>query len=116
MPETFYPPPYQAATDTFGYIQSQNLTYTPLGQTTPQVTPLVTKAIIELFDTYGRMNATLGTEITDWNAIPAASTGYGFPYIDPPNDILYKTDPRSGRLPIMAWTPMPSTSTWSTCS
>ncbi len=48
----------------------------------------MTKAIIELFDDYGRMNATLGTEITDWTAIPAASTGYGFPYIDPPNDIF----------------------------
>lgn len=94
VPETFYPAPYQAASDTFGTIQGTTLTYTPLGATSPiTVTPL-TKAIIELFDTYGRMNATLGVELTNWNDIPAASTGYGFPYIDPPNDILYPNRPQ----------------------
>ena len=94
VPETFYPAPYNAAADTFGYAQSQTLTYTPVGSSVPITVAPLTKAIIELFDTYGRMNATLGTEITDWNAIPAASTGYGFPYIDPPNDILYPNQPQ----------------------
>jgi FtsP/CotA-like multicopper oxidase with cupredoxin domain len=88
VPETFYPGPYQAATDTFGTIFGNSLTFTPVGSTTPMTQSMVPKAIIELFDNYGRMNATLGSEVTDWTTIPARSVGYGFPYIDPPNDIL----------------------------
>lgn len=90
VPETFYPAPYNAATDTFGTIFGNSLTFTPVGSTTPKTQNALGKAIIELFDDYGRMNATLGTEITDWTAVPAASTGYGFPYIDPPFDIFKK--------------------------
>ena len=64
VPETFYPGPYQAATDTFGHIQDESLTFTPVCSqpTTMAVAP---KSIIELFDNYGRMNAMLGTEVTN---------------------------------------------------
>ena len=90
VPQTYYPPPYQAAADTYGTIFGNSLTFTPVGATAPKTQPALAKAIIEMFDDYGRMNATLGTEITDWTAVPAASTGYGFPYVDPPNDVFKK--------------------------
>jgi FtsP/CotA-like multicopper oxidase with cupredoxin domain len=86
VPETFYPPPYQAATDTYGHVNDTSLTFTPLGSTTPQPTPLQQKAIVEIFDAYGRMGATLGAEYFNPNAIPSTSTGTGFPFIDPPNE------------------------------
>jgi FtsP/CotA-like multicopper oxidase with cupredoxin domain len=93
VPETFYPGPYKAATDTFGHIQDESLTYTPvyLTKTTKTVVP---KALIELFDSYGRMNATIGTEVTNWAAIPATSTGIGFHYIDPPTENLLWGQPQ----------------------
>jgi len=88
VPETFYPAPYQSATDKFGLINDSFLTYTPLGSATPQKTFLQQKAIVELFEKYGRMNATLGYEFFDPLANPARSNGVGFAYIDPPGEIF----------------------------
>jgi FtsP/CotA-like multicopper oxidase with cupredoxin domain len=86
IPETFYPPPYQSASNNFGSIFGQTVSNTPAGAITKY------KAIIELFDDYGRMNATLGTEITDWTAMPAASRGWGYPYIDPPSEVFQNNE------------------------
>jgi FtsP/CotA-like multicopper oxidase with cupredoxin domain len=94
VPETFYPAPYQAATDTFGHIQDEALTFTPVGSTTPITMNVVPKALIENFDNYGRMNAMIGTEYSQLNLIPAASTGIGFHYADPPTENLLWNQPQ----------------------
>ena len=93
VPETFYPGAYHAATDTFGHIQSESLTFTPVGSL-PTTMTVVPKSIIELFDNYGRMNAMLGTEFTNLSAIPANSTGIGFHYIDPPTENMQWGQPQ----------------------
>ena len=46
------------------------------------------KAIVEVFDQYGRIGAQLGTEIFNPAAIPATSVGIGFGYNDPPTEIF----------------------------
>jgi FtsP/CotA-like multicopper oxidase with cupredoxin domain len=94
VPETFYPAPYQATADTFGKIQDQSLTFTPVGATTPVTLPIQPKSLIELFDNYGRMNAMIGTEYTDFSTIPATSVGIGFHYADPPTENLVWNRPQ----------------------
>jgi len=84
VPQTYYPPPYKAATDSHGLINSTSLTFTPVGSTVPVTKTMGQKAIVELFEKYGRMNATLGFEIFDPTTIPARSNGIGLAYIDPP--------------------------------
>ena len=78
VPQTTYPPPYQAATDSYVRIQDNFLTYTPVGGS--QITsPLGPKAIQELFELdYGRMNATLGVELplTNFNTQTTIPLGY----------------------------------------
>ena len=107
-------PPTEAATDTYSSIQDTSLTFTRSVATAPVTMPLKPKAIQELFDDYGRMNATLGVELPFTN------------YPDPDDDSLRlhrsahrdrlsTVRPSSGRSPITAWTPTPSTSTCSTC-
>jgi FtsP/CotA-like multicopper oxidase with cupredoxin domain len=94
VPETFYPGPYQAATDTFGTIQGNSLTFTPVGASQPITLPVQPKALVESFDNYGRMDALIGVEATNWNTTPATSVGIGFHYIDPTTEILYWNQPQ----------------------
>jgi FtsP/CotA-like multicopper oxidase with cupredoxin domain len=87
VPQTTYPPPYQAATDTYSRIQDNSLTYTPVGSVTPVTTPFGPKAIQELFELdYGRMNATLGVELplTNFNTQTTIPLGY----VDPLTETL----------------------------
>jgi FtsP/CotA-like multicopper oxidase with cupredoxin domain len=86
VPQTAYPVPYQAATDTFAKIQDTSLTFTPLGAPAPIKMPLQPKAIQELFDPYGRMNATLGVEMPFTTMLN--QTTLPFNYVDPPTEIL----------------------------
>jgi FtsP/CotA-like multicopper oxidase with cupredoxin domain len=88
VPQTYYPPPYQTATDQHARINNTALTYTPVGSTVPKTLTAQQKAIVELFEPYGRMNATLGYEFFEPNANPARSNGVGFAYIDPPDEIF----------------------------
>jgi FtsP/CotA-like multicopper oxidase with cupredoxin domain len=88
VPQTYYPLPYQAATDQHARINNTSLTYTPVGSTVPKTLTAQQKAIVELFEPYGRMNATLGYEFFEPNANPARSNGVGFAYIDPPDEIF----------------------------
>jgi FtsP/CotA-like multicopper oxidase with cupredoxin domain len=88
VPETFYPPPYQAATDKFAFINDTSLTFTPVGSSTPITLTMQPKSLVELFDTYGRMNAMIGTEYTDYSTNPTTSTAIGFHYADPPTEML----------------------------
>ena len=90
VPQTYYPGAYQSTVDYHGRIQDTSLTYVPLGSTVPKTLEVEQKAIVELFEPYGRMNATLGYEIFDPTANPARSNGIGFAYIDPPVEIFHR--------------------------
>ena len=92
VPQTYYPGAYQAAVDSHGSIFDTSLTYVPVGGSPSAPTTLQAeqKAIVELFEPYGRMNATLGYEVFDPTANPARSNGIGFAYIDPPVEVFQR--------------------------
>jgi FtsP/CotA-like multicopper oxidase with cupredoxin domain len=75
-----------ATTDTFARIQSLSLTFTPYGSTTPITMPMKNKAIQELFDSEGRMNATLGVELPFTGALIQTTVPLG--YIDPTTETV----------------------------
>jgi FtsP/CotA-like multicopper oxidase with cupredoxin domain len=52
-----------APTEMYAKIQDYSITLTPIGSTVPATIPFQPKAIQELWDPYGRMNATLGVEL-----------------------------------------------------
>ena len=87
VPQTTYPAPYNASTDTYSDIQDNNLTFTPIGSATPTTIQMKPKAIQELFElNYGRMNATLGVELPLTNFNTQTTIPYG--YIDPVTEII----------------------------
>jgi FtsP/CotA-like multicopper oxidase with cupredoxin domain len=88
VPETAYNNAYNATyTDTFMKVQDNTLTFTPPVLAAPLTLNLLQKAIQELFTTdYGRMNATLGTELPFTNFL--TQTTIPLAYIDPPTEIL----------------------------
>jgi FtsP/CotA-like multicopper oxidase with cupredoxin domain len=99
VPQTAYPAPNNAATDTFARIQDFSLTFTPgsgtfftppgvgpIPLTRPVTIPMQTKAIQELWDPYGRMNATLGVELPFTNNNTQTTIPLG--YIDPTTEIV----------------------------
>ena len=90
VPQTYYPGAYHSDVDYHGRINDTSLTYLPLGSTIPRTLVAEQKAIVELFEQYGRMNATLGYEIFDPTANPARSNGIGFAYIDPPVEVFQR--------------------------
>jgi FtsP/CotA-like multicopper oxidase with cupredoxin domain len=75
-----------ATTDTFARIQDLSLTFTPYGSTAPITMPLQNKAIQELFDTEGRMNATLGVELPFTGALIQTTVPLGF--VDPTTETI----------------------------
>lgn len=75
-----------ATTDTYATIQALSLTYTPYGSTTPTTKPMQNKAIQELFDPEGRMNATLGVELPFTGALIQTTVPLGF--TDPPTELF----------------------------
>jgi FtsP/CotA-like multicopper oxidase with cupredoxin domain len=74
-----------ATTDTYARIQDHYLTFTPYGSTTPRTMAMKNKAIQELFDPEGRMNATLGVELPFTGALIQTTVPLGF--TDPPTEI-----------------------------
>ncbi len=88
VPESAYGPTYKTSyPDTYSTIQATSLTYTPVGSDSQITEPIRSKAIQELFElNYGRMNATLGTELpfTNFNTQTTIPLGY----VDPPTEIL----------------------------
>jgi FtsP/CotA-like multicopper oxidase with cupredoxin domain len=90
VPQTYYPPAYASAVDQHCRINDTSLTYTGLGLAGTHTLQAEQKAIVELFEPYGRMNATLGYEIFDPTTNPARSNGIGFTYNDPPVEIFHR--------------------------
>jgi FtsP/CotA-like multicopper oxidase with cupredoxin domain len=81
IPEPAYPLASggNAATATYGRISDNTITYTPIGGTAPITINLEQKAIQELFTLdYGRMNATLGTELPLTNFLVQTTLPYGY--------------------------------------
>ncbi|MCX5684363.1 MAG: fibronectin type III domain-containing protein [Planctomycetota bacterium] len=75
-----------AAANNYAAIFDTSMTFTPNGSTTPITYPLQPKTIQELFDTHGRMNATLGVELPFTTAFIQTTLPFG--YIDPPTEIF----------------------------
>lgn len=98
IPQTYYPAPYQAAVNTHGHINDTALAWTPVGGTLPVTKTAQQKAIVELFEKYGRMNATLGFEFFEPNANPARSTGVGLAFIDPAEEVFRKGEAQVWKL------------------
>jgi len=88
VPQTYYPAPYQAAVDTHGHINDTAITFTPVGATASKTLTCGQKAITEIFEQYGRMNALLGGEFFNPNANPAQSNGVGYAYVNPPLEVF----------------------------
>jgi FtsP/CotA-like multicopper oxidase with cupredoxin domain len=88
VPQPYYPPAYQSAGPQTASINATSLTYTPVGGGAQKTLNVEQKAITEVFDPYGRLSARLGYEFFNPNANPATSTGVGFAYIDPPQEIF----------------------------
>jgi FtsP/CotA-like multicopper oxidase with cupredoxin domain len=89
VPEPTYPVASggNSTTATYGRIQDNTITYTPVGTTSPTTYTYDQKAIQELFTLdYGRMNATLGVELPFTNFITQTTIPYG--YVDWPTEIL----------------------------
>jgi FtsP/CotA-like multicopper oxidase with cupredoxin domain len=89
VPEPTYPPASGAysATPTYSLITDATLTFYPIGSTTSVTYTDERKAIQELFTLdYGRMNATLGTELPLTNFLTQTTIPLG--YIDPPTEII----------------------------
>jgi FtsP/CotA-like multicopper oxidase with cupredoxin domain len=86
--EAAYGPVYGASfPNTYARIESNSLTFTPIGAASPTTVQLTPKAIHELFElNYGRMNSLLGTELPftsffNQTTIPLA-------FIDPATEII----------------------------
>ena len=90
VPQTYYPGAYSSTVDYHARINDTSLTYKPLSSAGTRTLQAEQKAIVELFEPYGRMNATLGYEVFDPTANPARSNGIGFAYIDPPVEIFQR--------------------------
>ena len=90
VPQTYYPGAYHSAVDQLWQINATSLTYIPFGAigSETRTLQLEQKAIVEVFDQYGRLSAKLGYETFDPTANPATSNGVGFTYIDPPVEIF----------------------------
>jgi FtsP/CotA-like multicopper oxidase with cupredoxin domain len=73
-----------ALTEQYAKIQDYNMTFTPIGSTIPTTIPFQPKAIQELWDPYGRMNATLGVELPFTTGRNQTTVPMG--YAEPPTE------------------------------
>jgi FtsP/CotA-like multicopper oxidase with cupredoxin domain/ketosteroid isomerase-like protein len=72
--------------DNFAKIQDFSATFTPIGGTVQSTIQFENKAIQELWDPYGRMNATLGLELPFTNSITQTTIPMG--YAEPPTEVM----------------------------
>jgi FtsP/CotA-like multicopper oxidase with cupredoxin domain len=89
VPEQEYDPPFGTTTavQTYARIQDTSLDWAGL----PKPMPMQPKAIQELFDDWGRMNSTLGTELPFTNIVN--QTTLPLKYLDPPTEIIEPSVP-----------------------
>jgi FtsP/CotA-like multicopper oxidase with cupredoxin domain len=90
VPETTYNAPglYPSITkDVYGRIFDNSLTFTPIGAASPTTVGFKSKAIQELWDPYGRMNATLGVELPFTNNNIQTTIPLG--YVDPATEFIH---------------------------
>ncbi len=97
VPEAVYSSTYgQTFPNTFIKLQDYQTSFTPIGATAPVTLTLLDKTIQELFELdYGRMNATLGTEIPLTNFTTQTTIPLG--YVDPPTELLTDSFAVSGQ-------------------
>lgn len=88
VPETAF----GAATDLYGKIQDYSFTFTPIGSAIPTTIPFQPKAIQELWDPYGRMNATLGVELPFTTNLIQTTIPMG--YAEPATEIITDGQPQ----------------------
>jgi len=87
VPQTTYPFPNNFVTGAqYAHIQDYSLTFAPIGGTS-QTIGFKSKAIQELWDPYGRMNATLGVELPFTNNNTQTTIPLG--YVDPVTEIMH---------------------------
>jgi len=86
VPEAGYPAPNNVSTNLYAKIEDYSLTFTPIGASRPITLPMQPKAIQELWDPYGRMNATLGVELPFTNNNTQTTIPLG--YIDPMTEVV----------------------------
>ncbi|MCX5893278.1 MAG: hypothetical protein NTW80_09985, partial [Deltaproteobacteria bacterium] len=90
VPEAAYGPAYGTTfTNTYARIQNMTLSFNDFGgyfgtAGAATIQPMQPKTIQELFDNYGRMNSTLGTELPLTSML--TQTTLPFQYIDPPTE------------------------------
>lgn len=80
------------AQDLYAKIQDYAMTFTPIGSTIPTTIPFQPKAIQELWDTYGRMNATLGVELPFTNQFNQTTIPMG--YAEPTTETITDGQPQ----------------------
>jgi FtsP/CotA-like multicopper oxidase with cupredoxin domain len=94
VPQAAYGSAYNTTfPDTYARIQNTTgLTFTPVGGSAPVTLALAPKAIQELFDPAGRMNATLGSELPNTTGLNQTTVPLG--YVDPPTDFTLDGKPQ----------------------
>ena len=95
VPETVYNSVYTTTPvtkDLYSKISDYSFTFTPIGGTVPSTIEFRPKAIQELWDPYGRMNATLGVELPFTNSITQTTIPMG--YAEPPTEFVYDAQPQ----------------------
>jgi FtsP/CotA-like multicopper oxidase with cupredoxin domain len=93
IPQSTYPVASgaNAATDLYAKIQDYAISFTPIGSTIPTTIPFQPKAIQELWDPYGRMNATLGVELPFTSNITQTTIPLG--YAETPTETMTDGQP-----------------------
>lgn len=81
-----------APTELYARIQDYGLTFTEIGATVPITIPFQPKAIQELWDPYGRMNATLGVELPFTNNLVQTTIPMG--YAEPATERIIDGQPQ----------------------
>ena len=94
VPETVFNPAYgnTITNDLYSKISDYSFTYTPLGTAVPTTIQFRSKAIQELWDPYGRMNATLGIELPFTTNLNQTTVPLG--YAEPATEFLMDGQPQ----------------------
>ena len=94
VPETVFNAAYgnTITNDLYSKISDYSFTFTPLGSTLPSTIQFRSKAIQELWDPYGRMNATLGVELPFTTNLNQTTVPMG--YVEPPTEFVMDGQPQ----------------------